>query len=573
MKKILYSILLFISSMAYSQSLNDRILEIGNYIETDVNKATTVLNEVKPEVLAASPDTIKFLYHYYSAAVEDLQGKTSDKKVEHLKEAKKIRETSLGIYDPTYLEIIWAIGNEYEERDSIETAIDYYQEGIVKGQYFLAHKNEIAMHWYGSFLSDLGRLYEIKYPERIVKNLYISSFNLIQGQYISGDSFSYFPIWRLSQYYKRRKKYDKSIQYSDIILSHIEKNEGTIFSKAYSDQLYFKGNILVDDNRISDAIKVFETAIMINDTLNNKYAKNLSGLYGNYVLALTQNKEFSTIESFIPFLKDFSIKNNDKMFYMNTLYSICKTLISMQEYNEALYYNSLIYKDFDFLTQNKEKQVIRNQKDNILFLIDNEKRIIELENQINSNESPTFEKCSLIFELGKRYNIKGEKEKAISYFNKTIDGLKSLKKSDTELYAYSLNNITGIYMDMNMYDKAFLYAVETMNHSKIIFGEESDEYITSCNDLCVIYIKLEKYDEGFKYAEIAVNKSLEKNGTNNNTYAVALHNLGRLYQLTDNMDKAKSLLEESKRIQLLLNGNVAQKTEQYLKEIEGGNAK
>lgn len=573
MKKILYSIFLFISSMAYSQNLNDRILEIGNYIETDINKATTVLNEVKPKVLAASPDTIKFLYHYYSAAVDDLQGKTSDKKVEHLKEAKKIRETSLGIYDPTYLEIIWAIGNEYEERDSIETAIGYYQEGIVKGQYFMANKNEIAMHWYGNLLSSLGGLYESKYPENIVKNLYLSSFDLIKEQYISGESFSYFPIWRLSQYYRKRKEYDKSIQYVDSVLSHIEKNEGSIFNKSYSNQLCFKGNILVDYNKINDAVKIFETAIMINDTLNNKYAPDLSTLYGNYILALTQNKEFSKIESFIPFLKNFAINNNDKMFYMNTLYTICKTLISLQEYNEALYYNSLIYKNFNFLSKNEERQVINNQKDDILFLIENEKKIIELENLINPNDSATFEECSLIFELGKRYNIKGEKEKAISYFNKTIDGLRSLRKSNTELYAYSLNNITGIYLDMNMYDKALPYAVETMNHSKIIFGEVSDEYITSCNYLCVIYIYLKKYDEGFKYAEIAINKSSEKNGTNNITYAVTIHNLGRLYQLTGNIDKAKSLLEESKRIQLSLNGSVTPKTEQYLKEIEGGNAK
>lgn len=573
MKKILYSILLFISSMAYSQSLNDRILEIGNYIETDVNKATTVLNEVKPEVLAASPDTIKFLYHYYSAAVEDLQGKTSDKKVEHLKEAKKIRETSLGIYDPTYLEIIWAIGNEYEERDSIETAIDYYQEGLVKGQYFLADKNEIAMHWYGNLLSSLGVLFENKYPESIVKSLYLSSFDLIQKQYTPDNVFSYYPIWCLSQYYRKRKEYDKSIQYADTVLSHIEKNEGSIFNKAYSKQLFFKGNILVDDNKTSDAIKTFETAIMINDTLNNKYAPDLSTLYGNYILALTQNKDFSKIESFIPFLKDFVIQNNDKMFYMNTLYTICKTLISLQEYNKALYYNSLIYKDFNFLSKNEERQIINNQKDDILFLIENEKKIMELENLSNSKDSATFEEYSLIFELGKRYNIKGEKEKAISYFNKTIDRLKSLNKSDTELYVYSLNNIAEIYIDMNMYDKAYPYAIETMNYSKIVFGEESDEYIKSCNELCVIYINIKNYDEGFKCAKIAVNKSLEKYGSNNITYAVTIHNLGRLYQLTGNIDKAKSLLKESKRIQLSLNGSVAPKTEQYLKEIEGGNAK
>lgn len=569
MKKILYSILLFISSMAYSQSLNDRILEIGNYIETDVNKATTVLNEVKPEVLAASPDTIKFLYHYYSAAVEDLQGKTSDKKVEHLKEAKKIRETSLGIYDPTYLEIIWAIGNEYEERDSIETAIGYYQEGIVKGQYFMAHKNEIAMYYYSNLLSSLGGLYESKYPENIVKNLYLSSFDLIKEQYISGESFSYFPIWRLSQYYRKRKEYDKSIQYADSVLSHIETNEGNIFNKAYSDQLYFMGNILVDYNKINDAVKIFETAIMINDTLNNKYAPDLSGLYGNYILALTQNKEFSKIESFIPFLKNFAINNNDKMFYMNTLYTICKTLISLQEYNKALYYNSLIYKDFNFLSKNEERQVINNQKDDILFLIENEKKIMELENLINSNDSITFEKCSLKLELGRRYNAKLEENSALNIFKEAINNLQEMKKNNSELYCLLLSDVCNLYMYKEDYDSAYCYCKDEIEFTKKIYGEKSKEYANSCNTLSVINMKNGKYKEGVKHVNIALKITKEQSGENNDTYSIMLHNKGRLFQLLNDRIKAKQLLEESKKIQLNVNGTVMPKTEQYLKEIEG----
>ena len=78
-----------------------------------------------------------------------------------------------------------------------------------------------------------------------------------------------------------------------------------------------------------------------------------------------------------------------------------------------------------------------------------------------------------------------------------------------------------------------------------------------------------KYKEGVKHVNIALKITKEQSGENNDTYSIMLHNKGRLFQLLNDRIKAKQLLEESKKIQLNVNGTVMPKTEQYLKEIEG----
>lgn len=89
------------------------------------------LSKITQSQLESAPDSVQFDYYYLSAAVDDMEDKHTPEKIKNLVMAKALCERSLGVHSPVYVELMWAIGNEYICNNDTLSALKYYRNSLV----------------------------------------------------------------------------------------------------------------------------------------------------------------------------------------------------------------------------------------------------------------------------------------------------------------------------------------------------------------------------------------------------------------------------------------------------------
>ena len=115
--------------------LNKTISSLPNYFnKKDIKKAETIIASINMDSLALQPDSTRYLFHYYAAAIDEIKNIDTEAKAEHLRIAKLYLETlpSLGIGIHSYPEVCYALGSVYQALNRIDDALKAWEDGISK---------------------------------------------------------------------------------------------------------------------------------------------------------------------------------------------------------------------------------------------------------------------------------------------------------------------------------------------------------------------------------------------------------------------------------------------------------
>ena len=147
MKRIVLSFLtLLFSATVVSQNIT--VAEMRSWQEDITNEKYDVVSKkmegtFHSKIDDAAPDSIKYYYYVINAAIEGQGNDNTILEREYCKKALYLREKRLGVLDPEYIELLWAIGSGYEETE-VDSAVSYYQKAIVIGQTLMKNPHQSA---------------------------------------------------------------------------------------------------------------------------------------------------------------------------------------------------------------------------------------------------------------------------------------------------------------------------------------------------------------------------------------------------------------------------------------------
>jgi len=275
-------------------------------------------------------DSIKYYYYLINAVIEP----SINKQAENLLTAVNIREEKLGILDPEYIEILWALGGLYKDTD-IDSAACFYQKAIVVGETLIKNtelidRNKINyfLNTYGMVIGDLANIYDQNCRTQEVVSLYNTAHNLLSNDILPFDVMSYYYKFQLAQYYERKGYVDKAITCYDDILNIIKKRVG--ISDEYIQFLSLKADLLCRSERIQEAIKMAEDV-----SLGNR--EKGADLYNFIGLTLLKKENYEN--ALMCFFKSKeNIQKEESPFMATILHNIGRAYMLLGNKNEAKTY-------------------------------------------------------------------------------------------------------------------------------------------------------------------------------------------------------------------------------------------
>ena len=152
--------------------------------------------------------------------------------------------------------------------------------------------------------------------------------------------------------------------------------------------------------------------------------------------------------------------------------------------------------------------------------------------------------------LGSVYSQKGDQDKALEYFIKSLSiiGEKSL------LAGLSYNNIGTIYLEKGDYDQALEYFQKALTIRLQVLGEENTEIAKYYNNIGIAYTGKGDYDKALEFFQKALSIGLRILGEDHIYVANNYNNTGTVYSQKGDYDQAIKYYEKSLSIRLKILG-------------------
>lgn len=547
----------FCAFMAVAQtSLPERLNRV---LETqDMEIGIKLYNEITEADLEQLPDSVLFDYHYLGGYINS-EIPNHEKAIVHLLEAKRLCDTSLGTHSGAYMEIMRGLGDEYIELGKYEDALAIYQEGITKSMYIRG----VASRDFRNLIMGVQDCCELLgWFNEIPKHLSDAWYFWYKDE-TPLVTYTYFPLWRLEQFYKRYGMYENALYVSDQIETFIKSKGGENHSEL-AQALYMKGNIFVEMNRPDDGIKAFQKAMEILNANGSDNSELFGLVAGNLFMALISSERFEESNDVLNRIKNYSISNNTPT-YNNAVFSAANRVADMRNYAKALTYNSIL---LDSNITDEERTVIENQRNSILYnqeIVEGVPRLERTFASLRLGQDDWFEtghklSCGfyLLKDLDKNSTVLIKMYKAID-LNKSIG---------TDYYLWVISNLIGISLDKEEYQDAFRYANEKWKYiSRLPNVSETYRY-NALNELVVAKMKSNALDGIDSDLEKIENFCRVQYGEMSSEYATYLHNRGRAYQLQNKLDEAKETLLRSITLQNKMEGKPLEITVKYYMEVE-----
>lgn len=340
-----------------------RAYELG--WDDDMEGAEAILSNISEEDILAEDDSTKYLFYYCKLSTSSPEEPISELISQYIDKAITLRETSIGIYSSEYLELLWVKGDYYELRGDVEQAIRTYEKGIVTGQSLLSSGDMASRYWFGTIMTDLGRLYEQKGYERELIALYNNSFNLLADYYDEDEVSTLVPLTSLGTYYYMQGKYEEALETYNRQLEFITANGGQ-GTRGHTDCLYFKANQLSKLGRISEAVQLYDEAAGIvkekmaaADSHYDEEKESLELIYGNWYIMLATSGMGEEAASIEPTL--IECLGDDPEAAASAFYGVACFFYEKADYATALVY---IEKTAPYLEQlsEEDREVINRCK-------------------------------------------------------------------------------------------------------------------------------------------------------------------------------------------------------------------
>lgn len=547
----------FCAFMAVAQtSLPDRLTHV---LETqDMEMGIKLYNEITEADLVQLPDSVLFDYHYLGGYINS-EAPNHEKAIAHLLEAKRLCDTSLGTHSVVYMEIMRGLGDEYVELGQYEEALAIYQEGITKSMYM----REAASHDFGNLIMGVQDCYELLGWFNEIPNHLSDAWSFWYKDEFPLVTYTYFPLWRLEQFYKRYGMYENALSVSRQIENFI-KSKGGENHPELAEALYMKGNIFVEMNRPDDGIIAFQKALEILSVNGLDNSELFEMISGNLFMALISSERFEESEDVLSRIKNFSISNNTST-YKNAIFSAANRVADMRNYAKSLTYNSIL---LNSNITDEERDIIENQRRTILYNQEVVESLPVLENAFASLQSDQDDWFETGHKLSSAYYLVKNYEKNRSILTEMYQKVDLNKSIGTDYYLWVLNNLYGLSLDTEEFNAALGFATEKLEYLSQLSDVPDIYRYNALNDLVVAKMKSNTLD--------GIDSDLEKiesfyrvqYGEMSNEYATYLHNRGRAYQLQDKLDEARESLLRSITLQNKLEGKPLEKTVKYFMEVE-----
>ena len=526
----------------------------------DMEMGIKLYNEITEADLSQLPDSSLFDYHYLGGYLNS-EIPNHEKAVSHLLEAKKICDKVLGTHSIGYMEIMLGLGDEYIELGQYDEALAVYQEGIVKSMYV----RNIASEAFGNLIMGVQKCYEYKgWFNEIPSHLY-DAWSFWTKDEEPFATYNYYPLWSLEQFYRRYRMYDKALQVSDMIIKFISEKVGAQHPEM-AEELYLRGNTLVDMGRNNDAVETYYKALSILKF--NKVDKDR--LYGhvasNLLMAIISTERWRECDNILKDIKNYGGRNvNDADIYKNVLFSAANRFNSKGNYAKALSLNTEL---LELSLSDKERTIIENQTNTIKYNRDIIIALCQLEEQFRTFSQGSAEWFEAGQKLSSAYYLQKKVDKNICVLRKMYDAIAANTSTGEDYLLWVLNNLYGICFEKEEYNDALRYAIEKWNYISSVSDITEDYLYYALNDVVVAKLRsnhLEGIDDDLDKVGALCSKLFSEQSEN---YSTHLHNQGRAYQLQGRLNEAKQIYLRAIALQIKNDGVPINRTVQYLMEVE-----
>ena len=538
-------------------SLPDRLAHV---LETqDMVMGIKLYNEIAEADLEQLPDSVLFDYHYLGGYINS-EIPNHDKAIAHLLEAKRLCDTSLGVHYTSYQEIMHGLGDEYIELGQPEEALAIYQEGIVKTMY-IRNSNT---HGFGNLIMGVQDCYEL-----------LGQFNEIPIHlkdawiYWPKDetplvTYTYFPLWRLEQFYKRYGMYENALAVSRQIESFI-KSKGGDRHPELAEALWWKGNILVEMKQTVEGIKAYQEGLTILRENKMNHSERYESIAGNLLLALIEAGHNEEFEIILREIYKYSNITENPHTYFAALYASAKTYYDRGELSKAIDLNTEIFK---LALSEQDKGIASEQKNTLGYaqeIINNFPNNEKLFGSINSGTREWFE---VGLDLSNAYHLKKDTSSNLRLLETMYERAINNPTVGDEYIYWILNSLYNIHFDKNDFTSVLTYAKKIYDF--VLSSNNANEYdfFIATNNLIAAKLRNSSIDDIDEDLDRIKKYTLSIWGKDSTQYATYLHNRGRAYQLQNKLDEAKETLLQSITLQNKMEGKPLDRTVKYYMEVE-----
>lgn len=461
--------------------------------------------------------------------------------------------------DCNYLEILYGIGACYKKLGDYNKAEEYFRRTILKGTYFnlnCAIRNQTY--------SEMAEMYSLMdKPEfadictsRIESEMRLNNTKDLDAQ-LDG-------LWDLYKAHENLGKTDECLNDLQKMRHLIEDNKGKNNKDYLQYSLLLGSHLRYTCKRPQEAAVIHREMIEIGKQFKTN-RNEVCSAYVDYLRYLAESNKVDSIEQILPSAIRYYNNTKDKRSGDENLYEIVGNgLCDARNYEEGIKYlekkwkgesaNSI--KALDYLGAyyfyrandankalnyylNAEQQIEGGLETNLGTKILILERLVLISQRLgNTNEAVRY--STLLEPFMKEQNDDDYRSNFLIDWSVECANSGDIGKAD---------DLAGIVENL---------LSNLSNTSKI----------RQYSQLGFVYIKTEKYNKSIDYINKGIKLAIQEKGNKCIELTTLYHNLGRAYMLRGDYSNALSALNKSKALQIELEGEVMQRTADYIKECE-----
>lgn len=541
-----------VAQISLSERLN-HVLEVQ-----DMDLGLKLYQEVTDAEIKQLPDSSLFDYHYLGGYLNS-EIPNHEKAIYHLTEAKRLCDTSLGTHSGVYMEIMRGLGDEYIDLGKYEDALAIFQEGITKSMYM----RNVASHDFANLIMGVQDCYELLGWFNEIPNHLSDVWSFWYKDETPLVTYTYFPLWRLEQFYKRYGMYDNAISVSRHIEDFI-KSKGGNNHPELADALWWKGNILVEMNQTAEGIKAYQDGLAILRDNNMNHSERYESIAGNLLLALIEAGHNEDFEIILRDIYEYSTITENPHTYFAALYASAKTYYDKGDLSKAIDLNTEIFK---LALSEQDKGIASDQKNVLVYAQEIINKFPDNENLFGSINSGTREWFEVGLDLSNAYHLKKDTNSNLGLLETMYERAISNPTVGNEYIYWILNSLYNIHFDKNDFTSVLTYANKIYDFVFSSNIANDYDFFNATNNLIAAKLRSNSIDKIDEDLDSVKKYTISIWGENSTQYATYLHNRGRAFQLQNKLDEAKETLLQSITLQNKLEGKPLERTVKYYIEV------
>ena len=555
---IAFLILLSQAPIIYAQNVKHLIdksqvlIAKGKYKEA--NKTLTSIND---EQVSECGDTCLMLYNYEKGTCLYYMGKYEDA-IPYLQRSLKYMDKQPH-EDCDYLELLYGIGACHKKLGNYPKAEEYFRRTILKGNYF--NLNCAIMN---QTYVEMAELYSLMgkpdfadiCTSRIESEMRLDNSKNLDTQ-LDG-------LWDLYKAHESLGKNEECINDLQKMRNLIEENKGKN-NKDYLQYSFLLGSHLrYTCKRPQEAAIIHREMIEIGKQFKTN-RNEVCSAYIDYLRYLSENNKVDSVELILPSAIRYYNDTKDGRTEEENLYEIVGNgLCDARNYDEGIKY---LEKKWNEKSANSIKSLDYLGAYYFYRANDASKALnyyLNAEQQIEGGLETNLETKILILErlvlISQRL---GNTNEAVRYSTLLEPFMKEQNDDDCRLSF--LTDWSIECANTGSIEKAEELAGIVVNLlPKLSVASQIRQY----SQIGFIYIKTEKYNKSIDKINKGIKLAIQEKGDKCIELTTLYHNLGRAYMLKGDYSNALSALNKSKALQLELEGEVMQRTDDYIKECE-----